>query len=54
MVYGIIELINFAHGDVFMVGAFIVHVLLTDVLGFSGAIGDPVLLARRSCCRHVR
>ena len=23
MVYGIIELINFAHGDVFMVGAFI-------------------------------
>ena len=22
MVYGIIELINFAHGDVFMVGAF--------------------------------
>ena len=23
MVYGIIELINFAHGDVFMVGAFV-------------------------------
>ena len=22
MVYGIIELINFAHGDIFMVGAF--------------------------------
>ena len=25
MVYGIIELINFAHGDIFMVGAFIVR-----------------------------
>ena len=24
MVYGIIELINFAHGDIFMVGAFVV------------------------------
>ena len=23
MVYGIIELINFAHGDMFMVGAFV-------------------------------
>ena len=23
MVYGIIELINFAHGDIFMVGAFV-------------------------------
>ena len=29
MVYGIIELINFAHGDVFMVGAFIASVLIS-------------------------
>ena len=25
MVYGIIELINFAHGDIFMLGAFVVR-----------------------------
>ena len=30
MVYGIIELINFAHGDVFMVGAFIGLFFLTS------------------------
>jgi len=28
MVYGIIELINFAHGDVFMLGAFLALTLL--------------------------
>jgi branched-chain amino acid transport system permease protein len=33
MVYGIIELINFAHGDVFMVGAFASMFVLTSVLG---------------------
>jgi branched-chain amino acid transport system permease protein len=43
MVYGIIELINFAHGDVFMVGSFVNWWLLTT-LGFSGAISDPVVL----------
>ena len=30
MVYGIIELINFAHGDVFMVGAFVSMFVLTE------------------------
>ncbi len=44
MVYGIIELINFAHGDVFMVGSFVSWWLLTT-FGFSGPINDPVLLA---------
>ncbi len=44
MVYGIIELINFAHGDVFMVGSFVSWWLLTT-LGFNGAITDPVVLA---------
>jgi branched-chain amino acid transport system permease protein len=44
MVYGIIELINFAHGEVFMVGAFVSMYFLTT-LGFSGAISDPLLLA---------
>jgi branched-chain amino acid transport system permease protein len=33
MVYGIIELINFAHGDVFMVGAFAAMFTLTSILG---------------------
>jgi branched-chain amino acid transport system permease protein len=44
MVYGIIELINFAHGDVFMVGSFVTYGLLTQ-LGITGAINDPVQLA---------
>ncbi len=35
MVYGIIELINFAHGDVFMVGAFTSMFVLTNLLGQS-------------------
>ena len=39
MVYGIIELINFAHGDVFMVGAFVSLFVLTNVLGQDG-LGD--------------
>jgi len=43
MVYGIIELINFAHGDVFMVGSFVSWWLLTT-MGFSGPINDPVVL----------
>ncbi len=30
MVYGIVKLINFAHGDVFMVGAFISYYLVTN------------------------
>jgi branched-chain amino acid transport system permease protein len=44
MVYGIIELINFAHGEIFMVGSFVSWWLLTT-LGFSGAIKDLGLLA---------
>jgi branched-chain amino acid transport system permease protein len=40
MVYGIIELINFAHGDVFMVGSFVSMWFLTTVLGVEGAIYD--------------
>ena len=44
MVYGIIELINFAHGDVFMVGAFVSFWILTVPLGQHGAIKDPFQL----------
>ncbi|TKT75475.1 branched-chain amino acid ABC transporter permease LivH [Aquamicrobium sp. LC103] len=38
MVYGIIGMINFAHGDIFMIGSFIalaVFLILTTVLGFT-------------------
>jgi branched-chain amino acid transport system permease protein len=43
MVYGIIGMINFAHGDVFMLGAFmalIVYLILTSLIG-----GVPIALA---------
>ncbi len=43
MVYGIIELINFAHGDVFMVGTFVTLWLLTTI-GVQGTVNDPVML----------
>jgi Branched-chain amino acid ABC-type transport system, permease components len=46
MVYGIIELINFAHGEVFMVGAFTSMWILTGPLGLADkTIDDPVRLA---------
>ena len=45
MVYGIIELINFAHGDVFMVGAFTSMYVLTIPLGQTGPIDSPASLA---------
>jgi branched-chain amino acid transport system permease protein len=46
MVYGIIELINFAHGDVFMVGAFVSMWIMTVPLGLADKpIDDPIPLA---------
>jgi branched-chain amino acid transport system permease protein len=45
MVYGIIELINFAHGDVFMVGSFVSMWLLITVFELSGPMSDPIALA---------
>lgn len=44
MVYGIVELINFAHGDVFMLGTFVSLSILVDVLGVTGSIADPIQL----------
>lgn len=44
MVYGIIELINFAHGDVFMMGSFVAYYMLTT-LGVNGAISNPIEFA---------
>jgi branched-chain amino acid transport system permease protein len=45
MVYGIIELINFAHGDIFMVGAFLSVVFLGGLTGQTGAVDSLPLLA---------
>jgi branched-chain amino acid transport system permease protein len=52
MVYGIIELINFAHGDIFMVGTFVSLFFLSsfpaplDFLGLNltGVINEPLVL----------
>jgi branched-chain amino acid transport system permease protein len=45
MVYGIIELINFAHGDIFMVGAFVSVIFLGGIMGQSGSVENLPLLA---------
>lgn len=46
LVYGIIELINFAHGEIYMIGAF-TALLVASVLGFYGfpAVGILVIAA---------
>ena len=44
MVYGIIGMINFAHGDVFMVGAFLSLIGLTLLAGF-GITSVPIAIA---------
>jgi branched-chain amino acid transport system permease protein len=43
MVYGIVELINFAHGEIFMIGAF-TALIVASVLTMSGWTGLPVLI----------
>ena len=45
MVYGIIELINFTHGDVFMVGSFVAMFISSSLLGNEGAITNVPMLA---------
>jgi len=52
MVYGIIELINFAHGDIFMVGTFMSLFFISQGPGplnflglhLSGTLSDPIML----------
>ena len=46
MVYGILKLLNFAHGDVYMVGAFLGYCVLTRSAGRVTSIG---IVARCSC-----
>ncbi len=43
MVYGIIGMINFSHGDVFMLGAFMALIVFLIITTFLGAV--PVVLA---------
>ena len=43
MVYGIIQLINFAHGEVYMIGAFVAFIV-AGVLTLSGYSGLTILL----------
>jgi branched-chain amino acid transport system permease protein len=43
MVFGIIQLVNFAHGELFMMGSFVGLVFLSSI-GVTGAVRDPVLL----------
>ncbi len=43
MVYGIIELINFAHGDVYTLGTFFSLAILT-LLGVTGVVSGPALI----------
>ena len=55
MVYGIIELINFAHGDVYTLGSFFALAVLTG-LGVTGEVHGPALVGVvivtvwRRCC----
>lgn len=44
MVYGVIRLINFAHGDIFMIGAFAGFTVLTTI-GITGGMAIPAVLA---------
>ncbi len=45
MVYGILNLINFAHGDVLMVGALTAYAVVTGLHAVAPGIPGPVLLA---------
>jgi branched-chain amino acid transport system permease protein len=44
LVYGIIELINFAHGDVFMLGSMIALLLISGIFGLSIATSPLTLI----------
>jgi branched-chain amino acid transport system permease protein len=44
LVYGIIELINFAHGDVFTMGAMLSIVFISGIMGQNGPVTDILFL----------
>lgn len=43
MVYGIIELINFAHGEIYMVGAYLGIIFITALAGLGYASTGPIV-----------
>src|SRR5689334_21739426 len=43
LVYGIIELINFAHGDLFMIGSFTGFAIWSSTLGLTADTAWPLL-----------
>ena len=43
MVYGIIGMINFAHGDIFMIGAFVALIVFLILVGIFASV--PVVIA---------
>jgi branched-chain amino acid transport system permease protein len=43
MVYGIVGMINFAHGEIYMIGAFIALIAFT-ILGAAGVVAVPIVL----------
>ena len=45
MVYGIIKLLNFAHGDLYMLGAFVGFGVLSVAGGLATSLGFVALLA---------
>ncbi|MDI3480895.1 MAG: branched-chain amino acid transport system permease protein [Tepidanaerobacteraceae bacterium] len=45
MVYGVIKLLNFAHGDIYMTGAFVGLAVLTVISGAVGAGWTGIILA---------
>jgi len=49
MVYGVIQLINFAHGEIYMLGAFLSFSLLSGFFGFGLPFGLAVLLSVLVC-----
>jgi branched-chain amino acid transport system permease protein len=44
LVYGVLRLINFAHGDIFMTACYIAFFLITALLGIFGGGGLPVFV----------
>src|SRR5262245_47862845 len=44
MVYGVLQLLNFAHGDVYMVGAFIGYIVMVFMLPATGPVIAPALI----------
>ena len=46
LVYGIIELINFAHGEVFMLGSFVALVLIATVFNINAATPLPLMIGQ--------